>query len=109
MYFIGEKITQGFSSLSFYDLTKSGILEFLQRDDIIITDEGDETVDLKDFIVTSMMTDLDGLDMFNNTERNLWHVDDTRRLNFENLGYTIKNDEFYSPDDLRFSLSTNFS
>ena len=97
-----------------YPLTKEGIMKFVMRDDVVITDEYGEVWDNWEFFNEALNWCKDGLDG-KEYQTNPKYADsrgtyypDTERNNFwRELGYEPEYYDFYS-DGLRFSTSVVF-
>ena len=97
-----------------YPLTKEGIMKFVMRDDVVITDEYGEVWDNWEFFNEALNWCKDGLDG-KEYQTNPKYADnrgtyypDTERNNFwRELGYNPEYYDFYS-DGLRFSTSVEF-
>ena len=95
-----------------YPLTKKGIMAFVMRDDVVITDEYGEVWDNWEFFNEALNWCKDGLDgkeyQTNPKYEAGTYYPSTERDNFwRELGYEPEYYEFYS-DGLRFSTSVVF-
>lgn len=96
-----------------YPLTKQGIIDFVMRDDVIISDEYNEVLDPEEFLDMAFNWCIDGLDgkeYHTNPKYDAPHYyrnyeDDQK---WKDLGYEVEYYDFYS-DGLRFSTSVDFS
>ena len=98
-----------------YPLTKEGIMKFVMRDDVVITDEYGEIQNASEFLNMAFNWCPDGLDGKKYetdpeyAEYRGSYYPDTERNNFwRELGYEPEYYNFYS-DGLRFSTSVAFS
>ena len=99
----------------FYPLTKQGIIDFVMREDVEISDEYGKVLSAEEFLDMSFNWCVDGLDnkeYYTNPKHGAPHYYDSYfnddQLLLVDLGYNIKYHEFYS-DGLRFSSTVNFS
>ena len=96
-----------------YPLTKQGIIDFVMRDDVIISDEYGDVQDPGEFLDMAFNWCKDGIDgkeYQTNPKYNAYpYYPDNERNNFwRALGYEPEYYDFYS-DGLRFSTSIEFS
>ena len=96
-----------------YPLTKEGIINFVMREDVEITDEYNELQDPKEFLDMAFNWCKDGLDgkeYQTNSKYNAvtYYPDTERERLWKELGYKPEYYNFYS-DELRFETSINFS
>lgn len=96
-----------------YPLTKQGITDFCNREDVIITNEYGEQQDPKEFLDMAFnwcINGLDGKEYQTNPKYNAgtYYPDTERERLWKELGYKPEYYNFYS-DGLRFATSINFS
>jgi hypothetical protein len=98
-----------------YPLTKQGIIGFVMRDDVIISDEYDEVLDPEEFLDMAFNWCTDGLDSKEYqtnpkyaSSRGTYYLDHEINNFWRALGYEPEYYDFYS-DGLRFSTSIEFS
>ena len=98
-----------------YPLTKEGIINFVMREDVIITDEYDEIQNPKEFLEMAFNWYKDGLDGKEYqtnpkyaSSRGTYYPDTEKNNFWRALGYEPEYYDFYS-DGLRFSTSVSFS
>lgn len=96
-----------------YPLTKQGIIDFVMRDDVIISDEYNEVLEPEEFLDMAFSWCVDGLDGKEyqtnpKYDAPCYYGDYVNENKWKELGYTVEYYDFYS-DGLRFSTSVDFS
>lgn len=111
-------IDDGYDINKYYDLTKQAIIDFINRDDILIYDEYDEQQDKKEFIEMAFNWGIDDWDSdsYNEYERQQnpmyqSHIYRNEYTDFlEEQGFKLSQSKTdFSSDGLRFASCTEFS